>query len=288
MDVAVIIPVWNRARIVPDTLDTLDAQERHPRTVVVVDDGSTDGTPEAVRAWGAARPRPFRLELRESAHVGAGEARNLGVAHAGRHDYIHFLDSDDLLPADFYARMESRFAPEVDAVSCDQVYVNAAGETFRSRSLARIEDDPLVWIARHDAGIFSTTCLRWELFEKFGPLDPRPGSGADFIFLLAAANEARWRWSEGDPVRYRVEGDNLGKPTIAKALRWARTAERLLPGSRLSPRRKRHFIARRWRDAGNIAMEYDNRRVARRCFERAMRRDPLYLAPYRKWLKTYG
>lgn len=89
---SVIMPAYNRAQYVGDALQSVLDQEFQDWECIVVDDGSTDGTPEIVREF-ASKDARFRLIQRQNG--GPGAARNTGAEHAtGR--YLAFLDSDDL------------------------------------------------------------------------------------------------------------------------------------------------------------------------------------------------
>ncbi|GLW96242.1 glycosyltransferase [Microtetraspora sp. NBRC 16547] len=92
-EISVIVPVHDTARWLPDALASLDAQECRGRIeVVIVDDGSADGSGAIAEAYAGSRPS-VRLVRQENAGLGA--ARNRGMALAsGR--YLAFLDSDDL------------------------------------------------------------------------------------------------------------------------------------------------------------------------------------------------
>jgi GT2 family glycosyltransferase len=91
-EVSVVIPVYNRATLITRTIDCVLGQTYAHCHVIVVDDGSTDGTPEVVTARYAGNPR-VRLLRQENRGVSA--ARNAGLAVATG-DYIAFLDSDDV------------------------------------------------------------------------------------------------------------------------------------------------------------------------------------------------
>jgi len=86
---SVVIPTFNRLKYLPATLASVRAQRFTDFETVVVDDGSTDGTPDYLTTLGAD-VRVVRQDNR-----GPGAARNAGVA-AAKGDYIAFLDSDDL------------------------------------------------------------------------------------------------------------------------------------------------------------------------------------------------
>lgn len=88
VDVSVIIPTYNRARLVVEAIDSVLRQTAPPREIIVVDDGSTDDTPSALAAFGN------RIVVVRQDNQGVGGARNRALAMAsGR--YLAFLDSDD-------------------------------------------------------------------------------------------------------------------------------------------------------------------------------------------------
>ena len=103
MFVSVVIPTYNRRPILEKCLLALEHQqldgalERYE--VVVVDDGSTDGTPDWLRAEAARFPH---VRLIEQVHGGPAEGRNRGVDHA-MGDVIVFIDSDLVVTDGFLA-----------------------------------------------------------------------------------------------------------------------------------------------------------------------------------------
>jgi glycosyltransferase involved in cell wall biosynthesis len=94
IDVSVIIPSFNRARLIGETIDSILAQTAAPAEVIVVDDGSTDDTAAVIRGFGA-RVRYHRVEAKDFRNIGPSAARNLGVSLATS-PWIAFCDSDDL------------------------------------------------------------------------------------------------------------------------------------------------------------------------------------------------
>lgn len=105
-DISVIIPTWNRAALLPATLDAILDQTLPAREIIVVDDGSTDATVAMLKRRYAGRVRVLRM-----ANGGDLVARNAGLAIAGG-DLVAFCDSDDLWHPDFLARMAALWEVE--------------------------------------------------------------------------------------------------------------------------------------------------------------------------------
>ncbi len=112
--VSIVVPVYNGAAFLAECLDSLVAQDYPAVEVVVVDDGSTDGSAEI-----AARFAKTRVVRRE--HEGLGRTRNAGVA-ASAAPLIAFCDSDDLYkPQKIRVQVEYLAAhSEIDLVLCRQ------------------------------------------------------------------------------------------------------------------------------------------------------------------------
>lgn len=139
--VSVIVPVYNGASTLPAALRALQGQTRPPDEVIVVDDGSTDGSADVARRFGLAQPPPSRsaqgvetggagevpcperaeggrdgvLNLRviSQSNAGPAAARNRGAA-AARGDILLFTDADCAPARDWVERMASPFnEPEV-------------------------------------------------------------------------------------------------------------------------------------------------------------------------------
>src|SRR5664280_1650862 len=98
--VSVVIPTYNRLAYLREALDSVLAQTRAADEILVVDDGSTDGTEAAI----SALPAPVRYLRQQNA--GPAAARNHGLREA-KGDWIAFLDSDDLwVPEKLEAQMD--------------------------------------------------------------------------------------------------------------------------------------------------------------------------------------
>lgn len=120
--VSVIIPTYNYARFVHRAIDSVLAQTYGDVECVVVDDGSTDETPQVLARYGS-RIRVIRKEKQ-----GPGIARNRGIG-AARGEYIAFLDSDDHWRPDKLAKQVEVLDadPSLGAVGCANEIVDGAG-----------------------------------------------------------------------------------------------------------------------------------------------------------------
>lgn len=99
--VSVVVPVYNTAEYLPECFDSLVGQSigLDSIQIVVVDDGSTDGSAEVIKAYADRYPGNFVCLSQENS--GQGAARNLGLVLC-EGEYVGFMDSDDFADADMY------------------------------------------------------------------------------------------------------------------------------------------------------------------------------------------
>ena len=96
--VSIIIPTYNRAHLIAETLDSLIGQTYSNWECIIVDDNSSDKTEETIKLYKEKDSR-FKLILKSKEDKkGASVSRNIGLKIA-KGDYIQFLDSDDILAA---------------------------------------------------------------------------------------------------------------------------------------------------------------------------------------------
>ena len=95
--VSVVIPTYNRAQQTIAAMESVLAQTYPNFEIIVVDDGSTDGSGEAIQRFIAQKTNGCHpIYFFSQPNQGASVARNTGIAKA-RGEYIAFLDSDDFL-----------------------------------------------------------------------------------------------------------------------------------------------------------------------------------------------
>jgi glycosyltransferase involved in cell wall biosynthesis len=135
--VSVVIPCYNAERFLAETLDSAFAQTYPHTEIIVIDDGSTDGTAGLIRSYG------HRLNVKFGANRGASAARNLGTALACG-EFIQYLDADDLLLADAIERRVSALqatAAEVAYSDWEKLIEIAPGAFEIGERIARCIED---------------------------------------------------------------------------------------------------------------------------------------------------
>jgi GT2 family glycosyltransferase len=120
----VIVPCFNGQATLDETLQSARAQSAADLEMIVVDDGSTDGSAAIAEAHAAA---DARVQVLRQSNRGVGAARNAGLARA-RGRYVSFLDADDLLEPEKLARQGAVLdaADAVGIVLCDGCVIDTA------------------------------------------------------------------------------------------------------------------------------------------------------------------
>ncbi|MFD9909319.1 glycosyltransferase family 2 protein [Streptomyces sp. NPDC059063] len=128
---SVIVPFYNVQQYAPDTLKSLRANARRDFEFILVDDCSTDGTPDILER--AARELPGAVHLRHEQNGGLATARNTGL-DAARGEYVTFLDGDDWLAPGYYEQLLA----SIDELGCDFLRTDHVQCTARARSVHRV------------------------------------------------------------------------------------------------------------------------------------------------------
>ncbi len=123
--VSVIIPTYNRAHRIVETMDSVYSQTYRPIEVIVVDDGSTDDTPDVFAGWqsGHSGDPGFRAALLHQENRGAPTARNRGAIES-RGEYLDFWDCEDLMhPEKIEKQVLASQRHKADVVVCDVAFL---------------------------------------------------------------------------------------------------------------------------------------------------------------------
>ena len=192
--VSVVVPAYNVRSYIEDALVSLERQSFQEFEVIVVDDGSSDGTFEVVKPF---CERDSRFQLLQKQNRGLSSARNHGIRHA-RADYIALLDGDDAYEPDKLATHVALLdsAAEVGVVySASRVLREDGRPTFMHLSGKPVRSDPiLALLCKNFIGHGSNAVFRRSLFDEVGEFDEALRSSEDVDFWLRIAATQRWRF----------------------------------------------------------------------------------------------
>lgn len=284
--VSVVIAAYNAAPWIAQTIGSVLAQTYRDFEVVVVDDGSTDATPELVAAFGA----PVRLVQKPNG--GAAAARNAGV-EAARGRYVAFLDHDDLWePGKLEAQMRLFEAdPSLAWAYTDALYFDSDTDRplYRAGSLARLHEGS-VFDALLLANFipFASAVVRRDVLLAAGLFDERPAmkhvDDWDLWLRIAPAHPVG---CVPEPlVRYRVHATQATQnmdldEALGNRLALLAAVARRQPG--LSRRLLARAEARACVAVGRHHLNREARRKARRLFGRALRLHPTLGSTWVYW-----
>jgi glycosyltransferase involved in cell wall biosynthesis len=205
--VSVIIPNYNYERFLGKAVDSALGQTYHDIEVIVVDDGSKDGSREIIDGYAG------RIEAIFQKNQGVAAARNNGVAAAGG-EYIAFLDADDVwLPAKLELQV-GMFAddPELGMVHVGIVEIDDAGNCLDEHL-----DGQQGWVAdellRFERGVIlgggSGILVRRDVFDEIGGFDARMSTSADWDLFYRIASRHPVGFIPRVLLKYRIHASNM-------------------------------------------------------------------------------
>jgi glycosyltransferase involved in cell wall biosynthesis len=257
--VSVIIPTHNRAELVGQAIESALGQSYPAREVIVVDDGSTDGTPAVLSRYGSA------IRTVRTPNRGCAAARNAGVRLA-RGASLAFVDSDDVAPPDKLAIQ----APVLEA-DPDMGFVYGPSVAFGpelpvEQILQPVRPGPDGSVAE---GIFLTTrigfdsvLLRREAFERVGGFDETLQYNEDSDLLLRVALDWKAVCLEAPTGRHRWHPGRKSRDEVALRRAVLHSMERVLASrpdfrARLGPRADTRLAEVRWEISRALAERGD-------------------------------
>lgn len=208
-----IIPTYNRRELVQRAIASVLSQTRPVQEIIVVDDGSDDGTGEALnRAFGE------RIRCVRQANAGVSAARNHGLRLAGGR-FIALLDSDDeWLPEKTQRQVEWLLArPDFGMVLCDVMRMDAEHREFdRFSRREQLPEDGRVlkWVLLNPALAPASMMMRREVYESIGGFDESLPTGEDLDYHLRIA--ARWPIGVVDDPLVRAMRGHDGLSSLAR------------------------------------------------------------------------
>lgn len=167
--VSIIIPARDAADTLPAALDSVLDQRFDDWEAIIIDDGSTDTTPEVADHYATRDPR---VRAASTAGIGCAGARNAGIA-AATGQRLLFLDADDWLATDQLGRLfgAAEAAPDAVASYCGSVRVASGGHAFLPRFSPDIADAGQLFARRNGLAVHAALVSR-DHVEALGGFDP--------------------------------------------------------------------------------------------------------------------
>jgi glycosyltransferase involved in cell wall biosynthesis len=205
--VSIVMATKNYARFLPDAIESVRHQTISDWELVIVDDGSTDGTPAIVAPFLTdSRIRYFRSDK-----FGQTRAKNFGIG-LSRAQLIAFLDADDAwLPTKLEKQLTLfRADPETGVVFCRRSLIDEAGNLLPPRPTStpargRVLDRLFV----QNFICFSSAIVRRDVLSHIGLLDQAWDLAIDYDLWLRVAKHYRFEYVDEQLVQYRTGHGNL-------------------------------------------------------------------------------
>ncbi len=217
--VSVVIPAFNIALFVKETLDSVFAQTYNNFEVILVNDGSTD-TKDLESALGSYFDR---IVYAEQENLGASQARNTAICLA-HGEYLAFLDGDDIwLPNFLLAQVESLEKDDLDMIYCDAELFGEPlfeGEKYTKTSPSTGAVTTETLISAQCNVITSGTLLRKDWVVRLNMFDTELPRMQDFdLWYRLAKNGARIGYQTAVLVKYRVRLNSLSGTNVERSFR---------------------------------------------------------------------
>lgn len=283
--VAVIVPAYNAAAYLKQAIESVQAQTSLPEEIVVIDDGSSDGTAEVAQALG--------VKVFSRSNAGVSAARNFGIKMT-KCEWIAFLDADDVWEATKLERqlLATDVYPQAGLVASDFCQFNDQGKIVQPSFLGQsgrygtivkeklgdslsIVQEPAYGFIK--GGYFllpSSVLVRRSLVHRAGFFNERLNHAEDLEFFLRVLKYTPILVVEEVLLRYRVHENNASNDRLKMALGALETVDRIYssPESYVSGGKSyaRHLEKRNIPVAGRELLEAGRFSEARKVLSRRL------------------
>lgn len=232
--VSIIIPAYNVAEFIGETLDSVAAQKYRDYEVIIVNDGA----PDTVAFERAIRQHRENIIYIKQVSLGAGAARNTAIKQA-RGEIIAFLDGDDIWLPDFLASQVAFLGRGYDMVYCDAQQFgmrSALRKTFMESAPSEGEVTAAALLDFQCNVITSGTVAMKTAIVSAGMFENERARAHDFhLWVRMAKNGAKIGYQLKCLLKYRVHLDSLSGDSISRVQREIDVFHRVRKSIELSP-----------------------------------------------------
>ena len=271
--VSVVIPAYNAERTLGAAVESVLAQTYRDFEVVVVDDGSRDGTYATAAGYGS----PVRCIRTPNGGVSA--ARNRGLEEAGS-ELVAFLDADDLWRPMKLERQVELFdrEPSVGIVTSSSLRLDEGGVEIRELHPARPYPDACAALLLRSQvlGNLSSPLLSRDLAISAGGFDTRFSQCADWDFFLRLSRRTEFGVLEDPLVLYRASAGNMSSDIGLLERDTFGVLDKFFAGDVPAryARLKRRAYSNHWMILSGSYLHAGQHRAAVRCVVNGLRADP--------------
>lgn len=205
--VSIIIPVFNSAHLVEQTIRTVLKQNFQEWEMIIIDDGSSDYIKELIEQY---TQEDTRIKFLRQQNAGASAARNTGIKNAN-HDWLLFLDADDWLHEDFFEKMIAVLEEDssVDVVHCGWKRISEDG-TVTKENFGGEQSDMFPSLAHYCPFAIHSCLVRKKTVENAGYFDSSFKTCGDWDFWQRVARTgAKFRMVKECMAIYRTRANSL-------------------------------------------------------------------------------
>jgi glycosyltransferase involved in cell wall biosynthesis len=211
LKVSIIVPTYNRAHLVMETIDSILAQTVKDFELIVVDNESTDNTEEVIKSYTDERIKYFRHQNNGLVAVN----RNYGISKANG-EYIAFCDDDDLWMPEKLERQVKLLDlnKELGLVysDCYIIYENGNLERYTLlSSLKLFRGNVFNKLFQSNFIPMLTVMIRREILSKVGGFDPKYIIAQDYDLWLRIAEHYPIDFIEEPLAKYRIHGESISR-----------------------------------------------------------------------------
>ena len=276
--VSVLIPTYNREKQIQDALESVFLQTYTDYEVVVVDDGSTDNTEEALKPW------LDKIRYVKKENGGPASARNVGLQHI-QTEFVAFLDSDDRWEPTFLqvVMTEAQTNKAIGFVTTAHI-LEPEGEKRPRIPETKLEGDLFPRLFQRNFVTTSAVLARRACFEKVGFFREELRQVEDYDMWLRIAREYPIVFLKDYLCRYRSVSESLSKNVLEQKLCLQAVLQSNYDPDRISTIEWRRRYSRAQVSLGRAYVKVAQNAPAKECFRDAIQLTPWRFRPWRYFL----
>jgi glycosyltransferase involved in cell wall biosynthesis len=293
--ISVVMPVFNRAHLVPRVVGSILAQTYRNLDVVIVDDCSTDEIEGAVAALNDPRVRLIRRER----NGGAGASRNTGIL-AARGDWIAFHDSDDYCTSDRIELSVRKMMelPEdyIGVYGMALFYTEVLEAEYRRKEVfflphpsePHLSGDMAARTRQGNMMNLPTILVRRLALEAAGPFDERLRQNVDWDLCLRLTQQGKFGFIpevlilSSNPIDPLIEATKISRSALQGARSFVRITGKLRRAGMTGPHLAAHYA-----NAGRNLLRVNRPKLARPFLRASLAEDPWKLRIWAHYLFSF-